>query len=475
MPNYQAIERNRSGRPQRLPQRTGQPPEYDFRVSEVRAAPVIALALSDVMDADRLLADGTDIGFVDGGPKANLTFTLKTTGIAPATYGAALKIPIITFDAKGRATLASETSLGTAALLDSDNDPTLGANSATRLPTQQAIRSFVSQAVAGLLEYKGDLSCAANPNYPVAEKGDSYVVTAAGRIGGASGKLVDIGDFIIARADNAGGTEAAVGASWFVLEHNLAGALLSANNLSDVANVATARTNLGLGTAATQNTGTSGAAVPLLNGGNIWSANQQLSRIGAAASADYIIASDAGQHARVRYRTGSLDRWTAGKDNSAGENFAITRYNDAGAAIDVPLSINRATGVVSVASPSISGTGGNLYSGTYTPTLTNTTNVGGSTAYPAQYSRVGNVVTVTGKVDIQPSASGAATVLGISLPIASNLANEHECCGTAAAPFVAGQSAGIRGSAASDIAEMVFISQTNTNQGMFYSFQYQLL
>jgi hypothetical protein len=45
-------------------------------------------------------------------------------------------------------------------------------------------------------------------------------------------------------------------------------------NLIDDADATAGRTTLGLGTAATQNTGTSGANVPLLNGANTWSAQQ---------------------------------------------------------------------------------------------------------------------------------------------------------------------------------------------------------
>lgn len=47
---------------------------------------------------------------------------------------------------------------------------------------------------------------------------------------------------------------------------------------------ANARTNLGLGTAATVNTGTSGATIPLLNAQNGWSAVQQFNRDGGGST-----------------------------------------------------------------------------------------------------------------------------------------------------------------------------------------------
>lgn len=50
--------------------------------------------------------------------------------------------------------------------------------------------------------------------------------------------------------------------------------LLVSNNLSDLNSASTARTNLGLGTAAVVNTGTSGGTVPLLNAVNTWAAQQ---------------------------------------------------------------------------------------------------------------------------------------------------------------------------------------------------------
>lgn len=102
----------------------------------------------------------------------------------------------------------------------------------------------IASAVTGLLEIKGSTNCSANPNYPAALKGDSYIVSVAGKIGGASGQSVDPLDWYIATADNAGGTQASVGTSWTVIEHNLAGVLLQSSNLSDVASKVAALDNL---------------------------------------------------------------------------------------------------------------------------------------------------------------------------------------------------------------------------------------
>lgn len=144
-------------------------------------------------------------------------------------------------DAAG-AVMTADTSLaGTSFFLDEDN---MGSDSATKVPSQQSVKAYVDNAVTGLLDFKGSTDASSNPNYPAASKGDAYVVSVAGKVGGASGKSVDVGDVYLAKADNAGGTEASVGSDWTVLEHNLVGALLSANNLSDVADAATAFGNI---------------------------------------------------------------------------------------------------------------------------------------------------------------------------------------------------------------------------------------
>jgi hypothetical protein len=125
------------------------------------------------------------------------------------------------------------------------------------------------------------------------------------------------------------------------------------------------------------------------------------------------------------------------------------------------------------------GTGGAsaaaIASGTYTPTLTNVSNLAASTAYQAQWLRVGNVVTVAGKVDVDPTAATTQTRLGISLPVASDFVAEEDCGGVAFAHVIAGQGAAIRADATNNRADMTWLSGDTTNQPMSFTFTYEVI
>lgn len=113
--------------------------------------------------------------------------------------------------------------------------------------------------------------------------------------------------------------------------------------------------------------------------------------------------------------------------------------------------------------------------GTYTPTLTNVANLDASTAYSCQWMLVGNTVTVSGRVDVDPTIAATTTQLGISLPVASNFANSNECGGTAFANAVAAQGAAIMADATNDRAQMEWKSGDITNQGMWFTFTYRII
>jgi len=73
---------------------------------------------------------------------------------------------------------------------------------------------------------------------------------------------------------------------------------------------------------------------------------------------------------------------------------------------------------------------GNVYSGTYTPTLTGVANMASLTPVECQYMRIGNVVTVSGGCTIGFTTAGAYAQLSISLPISSTFADSSDCGGS---------------------------------------------
>jgi hypothetical protein len=136
------------------------------------------------------------------------------------------------------------------------------------------------------------------------------------------------------------------------------------------------------------------------------------------------------------------------------------------------------TSRTAVTSPATSD--GNIFSGTYTPTLTNVANIDipASTAYTFQYMRVGNVVTVSGKIDVTVTGTGL-TRLNVSLPISSNFSAEENCAGTAvmtASSVSINIPASIRADTTNDVAEMRYWGNlTGMAQAYLLTFTYRII
>lgn len=131
---------------------------------------------------------------------------------------------------------ANISSLGTAAALAVDTDGTLAANSDTRIPSQKAVKAYADQliAAADVMVFKGVRDCSASPNYPAADAGWTYRVSVAGKIGGASGQVVEVGDLLLCLVDGtASGTQAAVGANWSIAQTNIDGAVIGPTSAVD--------------------------------------------------------------------------------------------------------------------------------------------------------------------------------------------------------------------------------------------------
>lgn len=114
--------------------------------------------------------------------------------------------------------------LGVANFAAANISSDLSTGTSTQLATADVIWNAIEQAVttADALTLEGNLDCSTNPNYPAADAGHSYVVTVAGKIGGASGVDVEAGDFVVCKVDStATGDHATVGTNWFVIQRNL--------------------------------------------------------------------------------------------------------------------------------------------------------------------------------------------------------------------------------------------------------------
>lgn len=159
---------------------------------------------------------------------------------------------------------------------------------------------------------------------------------------------------------------------------------LAALNTAPVANggtgatdAATARTNLGLGTAATQSTGTSGATVPLCNSALTLGTTGLTVGDGATGASLLNINGAVANNRNVQCMTGGLLRVAFGagqgaeSGGNAGSDFGIFCYSDAGTFLQTALQIRRSDGSVVVGGA----TGGHKGAGTLNATAVYDDNV----------------------------------------------------------------------------------------------------
>lgn len=117
-----------------------------------------------------------------------------------------------------------------------------------------------------------------------------------------------------------------------------------------------------------------------------------------------------------------------------------------------------------------------LAAGTYTPTRSAEANLDSSvTMTQAQYMRVGNTVTVSGRFTADPTTPATATSFEITLPVASNIGAAEDVAGVAFCGAIAGMGAAIIGVAANDTAKIFWVASDVTSQTWSFTFTYKLV
>jgi hypothetical protein len=263
---------------------------YGGTGADTAAGARLNLLPSIVGNATKVLtvnAGATDVEWADaGGPTSD-----PITDSTPTTLTGYLKGNGADIDAVASIPNTDITGLGTASVLDSDTDGTLAANSDTKIATQKAVKTYVDTIAAGL-KWKTSVRVATTAAGTLAssfENGDTvdgvtlatgdrilikdqsdakengiYIVAASGAPTRATDadtgtELVSAAVFVSEGAANADKAFVCTNDSItlgvtniaFVTFNSAIGALLASNNLSDLTNAATARTNLGLGALAT--------------------------------------------------------------------------------------------------------------------------------------------------------------------------------------------------------------------------------
>jgi hypothetical protein len=258
--------------------------------------------------------------------------------------------------------LAAKAPLASPGLTGTPTAPTATAGTNT---TQIATTAYVVAEILARLAsndamlYKGAIDASTNPNYPAADAGHTYRISVAGKIGGASGANVEAGDIIISHVDgSAGGTQAAVGADWDIIQVNIDGAV-TVNGTQTLTNKTINADNNTI-----TNIGSSEVIADIITG---------QTEETTIAGGDYILIWDASASALRRMSrtnfvagiTGTVGNYSATIGNGASTSYTITQAthglrSDARMHVDVKdastgevvfadISVNNSNGTVTIA------------------------------------------------------------------------------------------------------------------------------
>jgi hypothetical protein len=113
-----------------------------------------------------------------------------------------------------------------------------------------------------------------------------------------------------------------------------------------------------------------------------------------------------------------------------------------------------------------------LCSGTFTPTLTGVANVAASTSGVCGWIRLGNMVSVWGAISVDPTSATTLTRIGISLPIASNLAGA-DLWGVCSVDQGLTTAVNLSSDTTNDRAELYYVTAADVaNRGVNFNFGY---
>ena len=119
--------------------------------------------------------------------------------------------------------------------------------------------------------------------------------------------------------------------------------------------------------------------------------------------------------------------------------------------------------------------GNKRFTGTYTPVATDLVNIDSTAFQPLQFSRVGDIVTVFGRMSANATTAGVQATFKFPPPIESAFTSDSQCGGTSIEQIVDGTaplSVGAVYSVVDGNIEVMYLPNTATNRWHYINFSY---